>query len=236
MRLEEVLGESRGKEVAEEMGSIMEQIKSLGYKELRSWNEFFAVLKPPSSWSYKNVEQRLLTNLVHYRSNYLAICAILFGIRILFAPYILLALICVITFGVYLLVIVNKPILVGEFTVDDRLKRVIVGSVTLVFLALCGALERLLWTTIYCIVICGLHMIFRPRSVTSKTGKPYDEIKLSGFSWFGVSPTDDSRSSADPEAPEDSSERDNSIHAGITSASMVKRTGRRNTPPQQTGM
>jgi PRA1 family protein len=232
MRLEEVLGETRGKEVAEEMGTILEQIKSLGYKEMRSWNEFFAVLKPPSSWSYKNVEQRLLTNLVHYRSNYMAICAGLFGIRIIFAPYILLALICVVAFAVYLLIIVNKPIVVGEFAIDDRMKQGIVAVTTSVFLALCGALERLLWTIVYCILICGLHMVFRPRSVTSKTGKPYDEIKLSGFSWFGAQADEGHGVHIDPENPPEDSERSDSIHQGMTSASVRKRPAGRNSPPQ----
>jgi hypothetical protein len=102
MTLREVLGEKRGKELEEEIGYAIEQIRIFGWKDLRSWTEFLHVFKIPIL-QRKNLEQRIVTNFLHYRSNYFVICMVLLLLRILFAPYLLLALFCVISFSVYLI-------------------------------------------------------------------------------------------------------------------------------------
>jgi hypothetical protein len=102
LTLRGVLGEKKGKELEEEIGYAIEQIKIFGWKDLRSWSEFLHVFKIPIL-QRKNLEQRIVTNFLHYRSNYFVICLVLFVLRIIFAPYLLLALFCVVSFSVYLL-------------------------------------------------------------------------------------------------------------------------------------
>ena len=190
MKLEDICGTERGKELKEEIGYAMDQIRLYGWKDLRSWSEFFAVFKPPQ-WNHKHLEQRVLTNFLHYRSNYLVIVASIFLIRILFAPFMLLSLLCVGAFCFYVLSILNKPIVINDVTLTLLHKQAACAIVSTLFLVLSGSLEKLLWTLLYCLLILTSHMVFRPRSVTSKTGKLYDELKMSGFSWFSVLPDAD---------------------------------------------
>lgn len=179
MDLSEILGEKRGKEIKEEIGFFLEQTKIVLWNDLRSFSDFISVLNIPQL-NKKNLQQRILTNALHYRSNYGLICILIFLTRILFAPFLLLSLILVLSFCFYLLVFISAPIVINDITISNNGKQLICVISTVIFLALCGALERLLWTVMYCILICLLHMTFRPRSVTSKTGKLYDELKLTG--------------------------------------------------------
>jgi hypothetical protein len=157
----------------------------IGWKEQKPWSEFFAVLKLPQ-WNAKHMEQRVTTNLLHYRSNYIIICAIIFVLQIIFAPFVFFSIIFVTAFCIYMLVIThNVPIVIGETSIDNKGKKYITMLASIVFLGLSGAIEKLLWSTLYCILIISIHALFRPRSVTSKTNKLYEELKLNGFSWFG---------------------------------------------------
>ena len=194
-------------------------------KDIRNWSEFFAVFKPPQ-WNSKHLEQRVLTNFLHYRSNYLLIVAAIFGIRIIFAPFMLLSLVCVGAFCFYFLAVLNKPIVINEnITLTTVHKQAVCALVSALFLVLSGSLEKLLWTMLYCLLIIVSHMLFRPRSVTSKTGKLYDELKLSGFSWFSALPEVDRE--IDPENPASDGEDGGSpfLQQGVTSASVRKRPG-----------
>ena len=221
--LKDYLGEQHFKEISEEMGHFIEQMKTLGWKDLKSWNEFFGVFKIPQ-WNLKHLEQRLTTNFLHYRSNYLVICIIITLMQILFNPLVLLSLICITLFSIYFLILVKKPIVIGDMTINDKSKIYISVIGSILFLAISGALERLLWIIIYCVLVCALHMLFRPRSVTSKTNKVYEELKLSGFSWFGGG--SDSPGGFGPAAgdPEDPPQYKDEPQLGMTTASVRKRT------------
>jgi PRA1 family protein len=225
--LHHFLGEKRSKDIEEEVGKVIEQIREHGWKDLRSAAEFFSLFKVPEL-NKRILEQRVLTNYMHYRSNYLVICAGMFLIRIIFAPLLLLCILAVTTCCLYLLFVVTKPIVVGEVVINTNGKRIICGFCSLIFLAVCGALERLLWTAMYCILLCALHMIFRPRSVTSKSGKLYDELKLNGFNWFGG---EASLEEEDPESGLGTSPDDGTVQAVTTFPSVRKRAAPTSTTP-----
>jgi hypothetical protein len=226
MKLDEVCGEHRAKELKEEIGYALQTLMIyVNTKDLRNWTEFFAVFKPPQ-WNSKHLGQRVLTNLIHYRTNYILIVAGIFGVRLVFAPFMLLSLVCVGAFCFYFLVILNKPIVINDnVTLTTIHKQAVCGLVSALFLVLSGSLEKLLWTMLYCLLIIVSHMVFRPRSVTSKTGKLYDELKLSGFSWFSAVPEGDRE--IDPENPASDGEDGVSpfLQQGVTSASVRKRPG-----------
>lgn len=66
--------QARAEIILDDLGDAVEQLKRLGWKEQRPWPEFFAVFKPPE-WTANALEQRLATNLLYYRTNYLIISA-----------------------------------------------------------------------------------------------------------------------------------------------------------------
>jgi hypothetical protein len=169
----------------------------IGWKDIRPWSEFFAVFKPPQlNWGL--LEQRIATNFLHYRSNYFVLSTGIFTVRAIFSPSMLLSLLFCASLAIYLLLIRKLPIVIGKFTFRNRDKSLFLISFSILFLALTGALVRLIWTFLMMFIICGAHMLFRPRSVTAKTNELYEELKLNGYSWFVGT---NSSQNFDPENP-----------------------------------
>lgn len=216
--LQDLVGERQVKEMLDELGHFAEQMKKLGWKDLRSWNEFFSVFKIPQ-WNLKHIEQRVTANFLHYRSNYLALSIGICLFQIILAPSVLFSLICIGSFCVYVLVMIKGPLVVANIRINRKMKVYLCAAFSVVVLALTRALEQIFWMLVYCFILCVLHMVFRPRSVTSKANKIYEEVKITGFNWFGggtntASGTDDDATDVDPENP------DNRL-----SPSVRKRTG-----------
>jgi hypothetical protein len=186
----EIVKEYLGENAREELLHALEQLKILGWKEIKPWSEFFSVFKPPQ-WNVKHLEQRMTTNLLHYRSNYLIVCLVIIILQMIFSPYLILVLLLVTAFNGYALFIYKKPLIIGEYTFNDTTKLYACVGISAIFLVISGALEQLLWTVIYCSLSCLIHMVFRPRSVTSKTNKLYEELRISGITWFGGKPSTD---------------------------------------------
>jgi hypothetical protein len=183
--LSDFLPPDKYRELVEEIGLHVESFRLLINKESRSWQEFFAVLKPPQL-NFKHVEQRMTTNLVHYRVNYMVICLVVYVLQILFHPVLLVALLAVMAFCFYSVFILRKPLILGEsIIINENGVKVLTVCVSIIFLALVGSLEQLLWGSIYSLIICTLHMLLRPRSVTSKTNLMYEQMRVTngGFSW-----------------------------------------------------
>jgi hypothetical protein len=183
--LNDIMGNISAQRLADDLGEIIETLKTLGWKEQRPWAEFFQVLKPPG-WTYKDIEQRILTNFLQYRSNYVAIMCGVFLLRILFAPILFLSIVLCATITIYVVVVWKTPYMVGEHQLNEKSKIICCGVFSFIFLGLCGALEHLLWGLVISSLLCLLHMIFRPRSVSSKANKIYEEIKISNIDFFGI--------------------------------------------------
>ena len=182
--LRDIIGDESAKDVAETIGEVLQKIKQIGWKEVKPWKEFFAVFKAPQ-WSLKHLQQRLVSNLSHYRSNYAILSLSIFTLRLILNPVVLFILLLCTIFSIVILFVIKQPIQIGEFVLDGRAKTAICIGTSSLILILSGALEQLLWSIIYILLLCGSHMIFRPRSVTSKAGNIYEELNVSGYSWFG---------------------------------------------------
>eukprot|EP01041_Mallomonas_annulata_P006355 gene6355-12853_t len=224
--LRDVLGNEKVEELSENFAEYVEKLKILGWKDVRPWKDFIAVIKPPQM-NYRYLEQRMTTNFLHYRSNYAIICLGLFTLRVIFTPILFLTLTLCISFSTYLILIHKRPIIIGDFKIDGNKKVLLASVVSFLLMILTGALAEILWGLIYSILVCGLHMALRPRSVTSKANKLYDELKLTGFTWFGGK---DERSDADskdidPENP-DADNSPSSRASSTASDSVRKRTNR----------
>jgi len=82
--LRAVLGEARAEEMIDQLFSFSETIRKLGlFKELQPWTEFFSHFKAPREWTKDELEKRVVTNALHYRTNYM--CAFLLVFRYLTA-------------------------------------------------------------------------------------------------------------------------------------------------------
>lgn len=197
--LRDVLGDHATETVLHEINGLYQQAKILGWKELRPWDEFFGAFKPPQM-NWKHLEQRLTTNMLHYRSNYISVCGIVMCVQIIRAPVVLLTLVLIATMCTYGLLIVKGPVRVGDTVLSETVKRSVCAVVSIVLLAVTGTLEHLIWSILYCVALCGLHLLLRPRSVTSKTNRVFEEAKLGAYGWFGESKGGVSKDD-DPENP-----------------------------------
>lgn len=191
--LRDVLGNKAAEDLVDSLEDAWNELQKLGYKEMRPWQEFFATFKPPQLDS-RHLEQRMTTNFLHYRSNYFVICLSIVLLQILLAPMIIFAVILIVVFCTYLLQVLKKPLVIGDIVLDEKKKSIVCAVFSLVLLVVTGTLERLIWCMLYCITLCGLHMLLRPRSVMSKSNKVYEELKLGGYSWFGGSSSSSSSS------------------------------------------
>ena len=189
----------------EEFLASIEQLKVLGWKEARPWHEFFATFKPVEL-NHHYVSQRVTTNMLHYRSNYVFIAVLVLLVRIVFSPLLLITLCICGGVWYYSFIIHNQPFVVGDMEVDEQKKAIACGAVTFVLLALTGSITNLMWTFVIVVLLVGLHALFRPRSISSRTNYAYEEAK---YSWLGGSTTDKKKSDAytsdDPENPASSS-------------------------------
>ena len=176
--LSDYLSGEKGRELLEEVGVKVESFRLLINKECRTWSEFLAVLKPPQL-NLKHIEQRMTTNLLHYRVNYMVICLVVYIGQILFHPVMLMALLSVLLFSFYTILILKKPVVLGDsITINENGVKMLTIGLSVLFLSVMGSLEHLLWASILALVICSLHMLLRPRSVTSKTNKLYEEMLI----------------------------------------------------------
>jgi len=184
--LQDCLPGEAGRELIEDVGVKIESFRLLINKECRSWQEFFAVLKPPQL-NLKHIEQRMMTNLLHYRVNYIVVCLVVYVLQIVFHPVMLLALLSVLLFSFYAIFILKKPVVLGDsVTINENGVKILTVCFSVLFLSVMGALEHLLWASIYSLVLCSLHMLLRPRSVTSSTNKLYEEMLIRGGGGFSI--------------------------------------------------
>jgi hypothetical protein len=202
--LRDVLGSQLTQEVLNEAYHTFDKVSMLLLKECRPWTEFIAAFKTPQL-NFRHLEQRIITNLLHYRSNYVFVFLIVFCLQILLSPYILLTLVLVLSIWLYFLLGYKNSILIGDITIENTGKKIISSVISLILLSLTGYLERVLWSVLIPSFLCFLHMTFRPRSVTSKLHK-YDNEAFEKF--FNLSATttnnlnnDDTSKEVDPEDP-----------------------------------
>jgi hypothetical protein len=143
LMLKDIFGEERAIEISQEIGQVLSLL--MGWREVRPWSEFFAVFKPPQlNWGL--LEQRLATNFLHYRTNYLVLCTGIFTVRAVFAPVMLLSIVLCLALAVYFLIIVKLPIVVAQYTLRNREKSICIVVFSILFMSLTGALVRLIWT------------------------------------------------------------------------------------------
>ncbi len=214
--IRDLIGDSATDNLLDDIQPVIQNIQALGWKELRPWPEFFSSFKPPQMNS-RHLEQRITTNFLHYRSNYLVVCMSVLVLQVLFAPMIIFSCLIIFAFCAYLLTVHSQPLVIGELSFDATGKKWLCLGVSVAILFITGTLEKLLWSLIYSSLLCGAHMLFRPRSVSSKANRMYEEMKLSGYGGVFSVPGyesksyDDAKDIEDPMDGYDSKYADNNV-------------------------
>ncbi len=184
--LRDFVGPVRAKELAEEFGELIENLQILGYKEVKPWAEFMSAMKPPAQWDAKHVEQRVTTNFLYYRSNYLIICCGVVLFRIILSPLTLFSILLTLAFIGYVTIMVKVPLQIGELIIDNQKKNMACAAVSLLILSLSGTLAEMFWSILMAVMACVAHMLFRARSISSKMNKVQEEVKLNSHSHSGT--------------------------------------------------
>jgi hypothetical protein len=184
--LNDLLGKERASVLSEEAGYYLDQARILGMREMRPWGkEFFAVFKPPQ-WNYKYVETRMITNLLYYRTNYLIIGGIISALMVLASPFLIITIVACIVFT-WGCNSIKGPIVIGETTLTQIQKAYACLGINALLFFVTGSAWQSIKIIMYSVGFCGVHMLFRPRSITANSNKMYEEFKLSGFFGFGDS-------------------------------------------------
>jgi hypothetical protein len=181
--IRDLLGNRTTNELLEDCALLFHRVKKFMWKDLRPWSEFFAVFNLPQGNS-RQIEQRVSTNLIHYKSNYCLACMLIFLCQILLSPIFLLSLILVVTLFGYFFFVQKKSIRIGEAVINEHGKLVICSIVSLVLLIITRTLEYLIWDVLFCFIICSVHALFRPRSITAKDDHLSEQLKMNGFNWI----------------------------------------------------
>merc|ERR1711865_204414 len=129
-------------------------LQKLGWADVRPWNEFCDGFAKPS-----NLEERLNTNFIYYRSNYAVLLVVLTLLSVVSSPR---------SFLFVLLGICGA----GLFAKNRAMASGILG-----FGLLMGS-RSLLYGILLGLVVCLLHVIFRTRSIKSRFSAAMDERKL----------------------------------------------------------
>jgi hypothetical protein len=161
--------------------------------------------------------------MLHYRSNYLFIAVLLLLIRIIFSPFLFITLCVCVGMCYYAFVVHDHSFVFGDIEIDGSKKAIGCGILTFTLLALTGSITNLMWTFIIVLLITGLHALFRPRSISSRTNFAYEDAK---YSWMGGSSTDTKTEDiVDPENPSISSSHNETTGAYLGGDSSVRKRG-----------
>lgn len=185
MSLRDVIGDKASTDVMEQLHEFWSACKAIGWKDMRPWSEFFGAFKVPQL-NLRHMEQRMTTNLLHYRSNYLSVFLVLFVLNCLYKPSLFFTVLTCTWLFIAAFVLVKKNMHIGDVIIKRSHRLYLCISLTIFMLLVTSTLESLLWFFLVSISVIILHAMFRPRSVSSKAGKAYDEMKLNGFSWMGL--------------------------------------------------
>ena len=181
---DDIFSETNSKEIKEEIGLFLQNLHLLGWKDIKSWNDFFLHFEVPSFTNYSNIEERIISNFLYYRSNYFFIFCLIFILRLIFTPFIFGCILFCIGLSYGILFGLKGTFQIGELKINQTMKVLFCSIFSFFFLGLCGVLEHLLWGILISFVLIVLHMLFKPRNITTSSNKSYEEFKLSSIHWF----------------------------------------------------
>mmetsp|Transcript_4649 Transcript_4649/g.7027 ORF Transcript_4649/g.7027 Transcript_4649/m.7027 type:complete len:210 (+) Transcript_4649:118-747(+) len=164
-----------------ELRSMASELKAIGWRNMKPWGEFFEKFKAPKDWSKMIVEERIKTNFLHFRGNYIALLLGSLCLTIVYYPILLLATLFTIPLLAFLfppmessrrVVINGKPL---KFT-----QRKIIAGVWCSFVCFTtGVIFKVIYPVSVTALLCLGHALFRPRNLKSKANKLGEDLKQS---------------------------------------------------------
>jgi hypothetical protein len=179
----DLLGPNRTKALVSMCDELQECVSAV-VRQARPWGVFVKDIKPPMQWDRYNIELRICSNLLYFRSNYFMLGWAIMALGFILNPTILLVFAIVSLWYIYVMLLLKGPIMVGDYEVEPRMKLVITTVTAVVFFVLTGALETVLWSFVVAALICLVHMIVRSKNHSMLTCRAQEDIKLAIFTVF----------------------------------------------------
>ena len=183
--LQKALDSPQAQGLVDDCREALTKLKELGFNEFRPWSEFFHSFKAPAQWKREPVEERVVTNFLHYRTNYLMIACGSLLFTIITSPMLIFILLA--SAALFFFFMIKQPgtIVIQGQELDEPKKLAACGAATLLMLVLSGQFLRLLGVIALVVLLLVAHMVFRPRSTQSKFNRLHEETKLSMAGLFG---------------------------------------------------
>ncbi|KAG5184849.1 PRA1 family protein-domain-containing protein [Tribonema minus] len=176
-----------GSGIMGELQSIASELQSLSWRNMRPWGEFFEQFKPPRAWTKEVLDERITTNMLHYRGNY---CFVVFGSILVFivsSPALLLVAAASLALLVFLFPTETsgRAVVVSGRAVSAPERRFIAIVLILTLLATTGAAATLLYASGLAAATCLAHAVFRPRNLKSKFNRLQEEARANAGAGLG---------------------------------------------------
>ncbi|XP_051142931.1 PRA1 family protein E-like [Andrographis paniculata] len=128
----------------------------------RPWRELFGSGASYSvPYSYTEFQSRLNCNLKHFRVNYAMIALLVLFLSLVYHPISMIVFILISVLWLLLYFSRTEPIVVLNFSVDDRVVMIGLGLVTIAILAVTGVWLNVLVSVLISAAVIGLHAAFR---------------------------------------------------------------------------
>eukprot|EP00275_Glaucocystis_incrassata_P001538 EC123278.1.p1 GENE.EC123278.1~~EC123278.1.p1 ORF type:complete len:175 (+),score=24.37 EC123278.1:62-586(+) len=122
--------------------TVLEQYKAKLAERIRPWRDFFTGFGLPPSGETK---ARIQQNVAYFQGNYAALTLLVLGFSILTSPFVAISLLILAGMYFYLYIHRKEPLVIGDRTIEDREKNIIMIVASVVLLLGSGAPGVLLW-------------------------------------------------------------------------------------------
>lgn len=183
MSVQNLLGATRTKALISMSEELQEFARGI-FRQARPWGVFLKDIKPPMQWDRYNIELRICSNLLYFRSNYFMLAWAIMVLGVIMSPYVIIVLAIVFLWYVYVMLLLKGPMFVGDYEVDSQMKLVITTVTAVVFFTLTGALETIFFSFLFAALVCIVHMVVRSKSHSQLTCRAQEDIKLAIFTVF----------------------------------------------------
>ena len=176
--LDDFLGRGNSDRLLEELREGVGQLKALGVRDPQDWKEFVENLKVPTDLNATSAQQRITTNFLYYRGNYLLISAVVLFIFVVTSPAVIFFLLYGLcgAFAVY--ATRHRPLAIQGQEIDFRMRMAAFGVSSALVAVLSGAIGTLLLAMSVSGTAAAAHMLCKPPSSATKMHRFSEERSL----------------------------------------------------------